>query len=72
MEKIKSPGKLLKAYIVATHRNVLHFCTLNKLDPASIGRLIGGQSGRRISAQLAFDLEKATGGSVRASAWVKT
>lgn len=65
------PKSLLRKYIRAVYRNDLHFCTENGLDPSRISKLLRGVQGQRITAQLAWDLDKATHGKVPYSAWVE-
>ncbi len=63
---------LLAAHIMAAYLNEAAFCKKNNFDPSMISRILSGDRGNRISAQLAWDIAQATNGTVPIEAWIDT
>lgn len=67
---IPLPGaQPLRDHITALDMSVPDWCELHDIDRFAVQKLLNGKI-QRVSVELAFDLEEASGGSVEARLWI--
>jgi hypothetical protein len=59
-------GRALRKHIKSLGLSVQEWCEKHRLERVQIQRLISGSRYKRVSVDLATDIEKASGGKVRA------
>lgn len=59
----------LRQHIRDTGKSIPEWCEAHGIERISLQRLLKGER-QRVSVELAFDLEEATGGAIEAKLWV--
>lgn len=62
-------ARALDAYLREFDISVPHFCEEHRLDRLAVQRALSGKTSKRIGADLAIDVERATDGRVKAELW---